>query len=32
MFWKWLEEKHPVANEVLWWGITLMALAAIIAS
>lgn len=30
MFWKWMEEKHPVLHEVIWWAVDLMALAALI--
>lgn len=32
MFWKWLRENHPIANEVVWWGIDLMEIAAIVIS
>lgn len=32
MFWKWLSEKHPVANEVIWWTVDLIGIAAIIIS
>lgn len=32
MFWKWLSEKHPIANEVIWWGIDIMGVVAIVIS
>lgn len=28
--WKWLEEKHPIIHELIWWGIAGLALATII--
>ena len=28
--WHWLEEKHPILNEVIWWGILVLAIASIV--
>ena len=30
--WNWLEENHPVINEVVWWGINVISIVAIIIS
>lgn len=30
MFWKWLEENHPILNEVVWWLVILMCVAVIV--
>lgn len=27
--WKWLEENHPIINEVIWWVVDIMSLEAI---
>lgn len=30
--WLWLQENHPVIYEAVWWGISVMGVAAIIIS
>lgn len=30
--WRWLQENHPVINEVVWWGVNAISIVAIIIS
>lgn len=27
--WKWLEENHPIINELIWWGVIVMCVVSI---
>jgi hypothetical protein len=32
MFWEWLQENHPIISEVVWFGILILAIVALVKS